>query len=936
MAKSGGSADWRTYSAQHRRALPALAGRGWCTWASDSLHAQQRHEYAKRFWEAEGGVLWIRGKPGSGKSTLVKRIVAGVQPRTSSVIAGAWFYSVKLESTQRSHHVLMKTLLHSFLQRDPDDFFKHIDLYRSIRTPHASFWTQPELEMFLRKISTTPRNINLVAVIDALDESEDGAESEVSRDHLTAFLLDLACHQQSHLRLIVTSRPYRSFTEAFRNCEQIVLEQVTKDDIATVVDRGLSWLRSSLDRGQGQSGSLVAINSPTQQRRQTRRQDRLKAISTSPQPLTAFKTFLDAEFSSMREFLLANANGVFLWITLVLRELERMSKTPLFNVQDLKKTLFSLPAELEDLYSMILARLVSGLDGLQKTRRILAWTIGTSQSRPLTLSMLFDAIGINENLDMDEYLDSRTDPFLPHKPVYGCDTWGRFAFDVYEQCGGLIDIIPAAESWKPFQEYLEEEIDDDWVLTLLHKTALDYLATSKCPASLRMNESQAETAVVNGLMAYLQVYLPIEPRENCFHLHAVTVHKKNIKNTREPEDEMLCSMEGDKMTDNVLGCPQTRSEQHCGLLQASNEQNWSKSLLNGVGSGVKILDPRGYEDHHSTLCFAPKFPENVTESLNRLFHSPDLELLLYLQERQLLYFALDILPLQWETSPQKEIQKYRCLETVNNTTGATSPASLSWLQNIPGSAFLAICEHNFKTAFGIIHRLLKFNDESLHKAAHMIPGAIVLFCSQHGPEDYVPGATQKFLRELRSECNLSSTDPSLVYETVLMCNERGYRNLGSYLAWRWSEPTARDRLLARNWKCDSRTGDIYGGLGDVTDLPYFSLPINSAEDHEHYTTWVEVYAMARSLRVLGLDGVEDVMAEPQEVSGRAKNESVLAQNSSATSALNSMVSSMARSEAVVFGVGFDGIPASLLPSIASYDSRTDSELLDLLSDRGVE
>ncbi len=813
------------------------------------------------FWEAEGGVLWIRGKPGSGKSTLVKRIVAGVQPQMSSVVTGAWFYSVKLESTQRSHHVLMKTLLHSFLCRDPEDFYKHIDLYRKIRTPEATLWTQHDLEMFLRRISTSPRDTSLIAVIDALDESEDGAESEVSRDHLTAFLLDLACHQQSRLRLIVTSRPYRSFTEAFRNCEQIVLEQVTKDDIATVVDRGLSWLRNSLDREQGQSGSFVAVDSPTQQRRRSRRQDRLKAIRTGPQPTTVFMTFLDDEFKSMREFLLANANGVFLWTTLVLRELERISKTPLFNVQDLKKILFSLPAELEDLYSMILARLVSGSDGLHKTRRILAWTIGTDQSRPLTLSMLFDAIGINENLDLDEYLDSKTDPFLPHKPVYGCNTWGRFAFDVYEQCGGLIDILPAAENWKPFQEYLEGEIDDEWVVTLLHKTALDYLATSKCPASLRMTESQAETIVNNGLMAYLQVYLPIKPRENSFHPRALTVHEKNIQDTSEPEDRMLYSLEDDKITYDVLGYGQT-IKQHFSLEQAPNNQDGTEPLLNGVGLWLETLDPRSldsdYEYRLHTRYFATKLSETVAKCKDRLFASPDLELLTYLQERQLLCFALDILPLQWEMNHEEGIQKYRCLETLNKAASETSPIWLSWLQSIPGSAFLAICEYNFDTALEIIQCLLAFNKESLSRAARAIPGAIMLFCSQHGPEKYVPGATQAFFSELRSECNLNSIDLSLVYEMSLMCNERGYSNLGWYLAWRWSEHISEDRLLSQSMKCDLELEGIYRGLGGIADVPQFSLHINSMDNPEQYTTWVDVHAMAESLGVL--KDVEDESA----------------------------------------------------------------------------
>jgi ABC-type oligopeptide transport system ATPase subunit len=467
-------------------------------------------------WESEGGVLWIRGKPGSGKSTLAKQILTEIRKTNTNVVTGAWFYSMKLEAFHRSHVSMLRNLLYSFMQQKKSLFREHIEHYRTARTSREPWeWTRQDLEALLYAICAASSTPDLIAVIDALDEAEDVDEKEESWNHVTNLFLGLSELQGSRIRFIVLSRPYRSLQNAFRFCEQIHLEQETELDVVKVIDEGLVWLRRTIENDHITEVHHESSHPGVLRRKRRQMQARAVSDQKTSRSRAANSTLLDAEVDAMREFLITHAKGVFLWVTLVLRELRQISKVPLFDVRNLKSCLLALPSELEGLYATITNRLEAR--GLGRTRQILAWTVGTSQTRPLTLSMLYDALGIEEDADVDLLLQSPTDPFWLSKPIFR--SWASFSLDVYEQCGGMVDIIPPSEVKKPFQDYLDEDIDDQWIVTLLHRTALDFLATTACPIPLRIDTAIAQNIVEKGLMVFLQVYLPISGQGPSFNPH---------------------------------------------------------------------------------------------------------------------------------------------------------------------------------------------------------------------------------------------------------------------------------------------------------------------------------------------------------------------------------------------------------------------------------
>ncbi len=73
-----------------------------------------------RDWAAyDRGLLWIKGKPGSRKSTLVKHTLDNYRARDNALILSFFFYSCS-DELQRTPLSLFRSLLHQVLKQAPD------------------------------------------------------------------------------------------------------------------------------------------------------------------------------------------------------------------------------------------------------------------------------------------------------------------------------------------------------------------------------------------------------------------------------------------------------------------------------------------------------------------------------------------------------------------------------------------------------------------------------------------------------------------------------------------------------------------------------------------------------------------------------------------------------------------------------------------------
>ncbi|KAJ5081189.1 hypothetical protein N7456_013427 [Penicillium angulare] len=268
-------------------------------------------------------IYWIVGKPGSGKSTLMKYLYehpvtydrlkhwAGTLP-----VLTAGFYSWASGSKeQRSKRGLFRSLMYQLLSLShdliPGTFPK---LWAKISTMTSKErialhleWDEDELqEAFSLFIKSSLSKMKICLFIDGLDEFEE------DHQELIGFFKELAFH--SNVKLCLSSRPWATIEKAFQNIgPNVKLQEITKNDLcqyATGRLRDNVVVRRCLGRDKLGTDAL------------------LRAI-------------------------VDRASGVFLWIKLAVDDILKDS-APEKGVSYLKDTVDQLPADLDGLYEKLL------------------------------------------------------------------------------------------------------------------------------------------------------------------------------------------------------------------------------------------------------------------------------------------------------------------------------------------------------------------------------------------------------------------------------------------------------------------------------------------------------------------------------------------------------------------------------------------------------
>lgn len=191
-----------------------------------------------------GEIYWITGKPGSGKSTLMKYIVSHGQTHenlrlwsTSKplVMASFYFWNAGLEM-QKTCDGLVRTLLFQCLKAQPD-LIPHV--CRKSWTLTKLFgcdmtlpqWTWKELENSLVLLAQQHgREAQFAIFVDGLDEFQGDERGHLKPVHLLKTVVG-----SSRLKLCVSSRPWTVFQDAFRTSPSLRLDILTKDDIMAYV-----------------------------------------------------------------------------------------------------------------------------------------------------------------------------------------------------------------------------------------------------------------------------------------------------------------------------------------------------------------------------------------------------------------------------------------------------------------------------------------------------------------------------------------------------------------------------------------------------------------------------------------------------------------------------------------------------------------------------
>jgi len=264
----------------------------------------------------DGGVFWVMGKVGSGKSTLMKFLASHRRTKQALLgwaganrcISASYFFWNAGTRLQKSQEGLLQTLLFEVLRQCPAAIPVVLD--RSTTDDleeEASSWTMSQLlECFSKLRMHTQHSTKFCFFIDGLDEYE----GECS-DLITA-LQDLSASPM--IKICASSRPWFVFKDAFGQDPEnmLKLEDLTRRDIEAYANDMLS----------------SHPRFPALRTRDTRYLELIKEITD-------------------------RARGVFLWVFLVTTSLRR-GLTNADSISDLQKRMSLLPDSLEDFFRHIL------------------------------------------------------------------------------------------------------------------------------------------------------------------------------------------------------------------------------------------------------------------------------------------------------------------------------------------------------------------------------------------------------------------------------------------------------------------------------------------------------------------------------------------------------------------------------------------------------
>jgi hypothetical protein len=297
-------------------------------------------------WLVSGtGIYWISGKPGSGKSTFLKylcdckrtldhlRIWAG----SDRLATASFYFWAGGTEMQRSRRGLFQQLLFEILRQCPDFISAMAPEVWPKSGPLTNLqWSESQLETAFRSLRGLTADTKICFFIDGLDEY---TGDQGDRQHLIEVLRTIS--DIPNIKLCVSSRPWVCFQSAFGTDPRLKLrlEELTVDDIA-------SFARDKLEEIPG---------------------------------FVMFKQETESYVDLVQE-IVRRAEGVFLWVFLVVRSL-RDGLTNEDNISLLRKRLDELPSDLEHFFK----KLIDSVDKIYQRQMAITFQVALRSPGPLSL-----------------------------------------------------------------------------------------------------------------------------------------------------------------------------------------------------------------------------------------------------------------------------------------------------------------------------------------------------------------------------------------------------------------------------------------------------------------------------------------------------------------------------------------------------------------------
>lgn len=424
-------------------------------------------------WLQSGsGIYWVSGKPGCGKSTLMKLVADHWRtqealdewargPRRPSergdsrkcITAAYYFWSAGTQ-LQKSIEGLLRTLLFDILKQAPHltpaAFPKrwaamgtaNRSRIRILEKTEWKSWTLRELTEALRLLTRASPPASGQAATKRFCFFIDGLD-EFHGDHreLVNILCEMASFSgtDSTIKLCVSSRPWNVFEDTLGNSaasQKLYVHELTRGDIMAYTKGKLCSDRNS----------------------NFTERDKLK-------------------YDQLVNEITGRAQGVFLWVVLVVNSLlEGLSNGDSLNM--LKKRVNDMPQELGSFFRHILSSVPPGYHRHMAMYFRVVLDIYFNFSAPMPSDGRPDSVTLMHLSFLDDQLDSQDHKSirLPTQPLNDDDISSRLELmdrRIKARCKGLLEVRRINNT-----SVLENRVD------FLHRTVYDFLSTPEMAASL--------------------------------------------------------------------------------------------------------------------------------------------------------------------------------------------------------------------------------------------------------------------------------------------------------------------------------------------------------------------------------------------------------------------------------------------------------------------
>jgi hypothetical protein len=241
-----------------------------------------------------------------------------------------FFYSARGGSTETSHTLMLRSILYQLLKQHADlypafqrQFHRFLtELYPEVNT---SGWKYLDLRAIIQSLKEFEfeERLKFLLLLDGLDESEDKAETGEERHEVFSLLSSLCAPGSRNIfKIIALSRAERDVRGALQAKFYIDVKDVNKSDITRIVNLGTVrlWRQMRASEDDLQLGTKF----PTHDSSGLEDADLRVGIDNVPEA---------SELDFVTEYLLAHADGVILWVVMIIRELLKIAESGAFTVQ---------------------------------------------------------------------------------------------------------------------------------------------------------------------------------------------------------------------------------------------------------------------------------------------------------------------------------------------------------------------------------------------------------------------------------------------------------------------------------------------------------------------------------------------------------------------------------------------------------------------------